>query len=91
MEDAIAIFEPLELQGVTRESKLAVNKDVAHVLASYAYMQSARYFDDAEGYELAYTHAMAVVNNSAYEMLDSASVLTTGFSDVNNNSWIWGS
>ncbi len=90
LEDAIAIFELLELEGITRESKLNVNKDVAHVIASYAYMQSARYFDDQELYQLSYDHAMLVVNNSTYEMLDYESVLTTGFSDVNNPSWIWG-
>lgn len=90
LEEAIAIFEALELKAITRESKLMVNKDVAHVLAAYAYMQFARYEENIDAYQVAYDHAMAVVNSADYKMLDYANVLTTGFSDVNNRSWIWG-
>ncbi len=90
LEEAIIIFDELENKGVTRESKLMVNADVAHVLAAYAYMQYGRYDDDVEFYNQAYQHAMVVVNSPNYAMLDSASVLTTGFSDVSNRSWIWG-
>lgn len=90
LEEAIAIFEALELKAITRESKLMVNKDVAHVLAAYAYMQFARYEENIDAYQVAYDHAMAVVNSADYKMLEYANVLTTGFSDVNNRSWIWG-
>lgn len=68
---------------VSRNSKLEVDADVARALLAYAYLNKG-------DYDNAYIQAKQVITNAQYEILPQSRLLTTGFSDVSENSWMWG-
>ncbi len=84
---AIAYFDEAAEEGYSvRESKLFVDKSIAEAFLAYNYLQSGKYPE-------AYDAAMTVIDNAGsygYSILPKAEVLTTGFVDVNNSSWMWG-
>lgn len=68
---------------VSRASKLEVDADVARALLAYAYLNKG-------DYDNAYTQAKQLINNANYRILPQSQLLTTGFSDVSEESWMWG-
>ena len=93
LEDAIALFAEVDDD---RESKLAVDSDVAKVLLAYAYLQAGAYDvyetenGNADYFEKALALAEDVVATAPYSILPLEEVLTDGFNDVNTSSWMWG-
>lgn len=91
--DAIALFEE---SNMPRASKLFVDKDVARALLAYNYLEMAWLMSDEDEYntqrcyEEAFAIAESVINDGNYKMLSRSEVKSTGFSDVNSNSWMWG-
>lgn len=91
IDEAIVCFEKLEAQGIRRETKLHVNKEVARIIGAYTALQLGRYHENAEFYQLAYDYVKPVVdaNGGEFELLPYDEVLTTGFNEQNAKSWIW--
>jgi hypothetical protein len=93
LEDAIILFAE---GGNSRESKLAVDSDVAKVLLAYAYLQAGTYdvyvteAGNADYYEKALALTEDVIATAPYSILPLKDVLTDGFNDVNSDSWMWG-
>lgn len=71
------------LSNTDRSSKIIVNKDIASAYLAYTYLQWGKYPE-------AYQAAKDVITNSTYQVIPLENVLTTGFVDINNNSWMWG-
>lgn len=95
LEMAIELFdEAAALDVPARTSKLFINADLARALLAYAYLQrptSGTSDDDKiEMYTKAYELADSVIAGGNFEILDYESVLTTGFTNVDNPSWMWG-
>jgi hypothetical protein len=95
LNGAIALFDSVAAD-YTRESKLAVDANVAKVLLAYTYLQAGGYdvYETENGNADYYAKALAlvddVINNSGYMMLNYDEVLTNGFNNVNSASWMWG-
>ena len=95
LDGAIALFDSVAAD-YTRESKLAVDANVAKVLLAYTYLQAGGYdvYETENGNADYYAKALAlvddVINNSGYMMLNYDEVLTNGFNNVNSASWMWG-
>jgi hypothetical protein len=93
LEDAIILFAE---GGNSRESKLAVDSDVAKVLLAYAYLQAGTYdvyeteAGNADYFEKALALTEDVIATAPYSILPLKDVLTDGFNDVNSESWMWG-
>lgn len=93
LADAIELFDET---GFSRTSKLYIDGDVARALQAYNYLQMAWIMSDADEYttqkcyEEAYNHAMEVIDGGNYSMLKYENVLTTGFVNVQDKSWMWG-
>jgi hypothetical protein len=93
LEDAIVLFAE---GGNSRESKLAVDSDVAKVLLAYAYLQAGTYdvyeteAGNADYFEKALALTEDVIATAPYSILPLKDVLTDGFNDVNSESWMWG-
>ena len=77
---AVALFEET---GYQRSSKLYVDKDIANAYLAYTYLQSQQY-------DSAYAAAKRVIDAGNFEMLPYEDLTTTGFTDQNNPSWMWG-
>ncbi len=67
-----------------RGSKLEVNADVARGILAYAYLNWGGH--DAE----ALRYATEVIDAETYSIIPNNDVLTNGFNDVNDPSWLWG-
>ena len=92
VDEAITYYEYANSKGYGRESKMHVNKEVAHIIGAYAALQLGRYHDNRDYYELAYNYVKPIVDvaGGEFKILPYDDVLTTGFHDVNDRSWIWG-
>ncbi len=78
LEDAVML-----LDGFSREGKFQIDKSVAQGLLAYTYQTMGLYTEAA-------ATANDVIIDYGYKMLEMDEVLTTGFSDVISDSWIWG-
>ena len=93
LEEALALFELIDY---TRESTLAIDKDVVKMLLAYAYLQAGAYDvyetenGNADYFDKALILAEDVVANAPYSILPLGEVLTNGFNDVNSDNWMWG-
>ncbi len=67
-----------------RSSKLEINADVAHGVLAYAYLNWGGH--DAE----ALRYATEVIDAETYSIIPNNDVLTNGFNEVNDPSWLWG-
>lgn len=67
----------------SRKSKLEVDADVARALLAYAYLNKG-------DYDNAYTQAKQIITDGNYRILPQSQLLTTGFTDVSEASWMWG-
>ena len=83
---AISYFNALDPDSVSqRTDKLVLNKDIARTYQAYTFLME-------EKYDTAYLVAADIINNPTenYAILPYEDVLTTGFTDVTNPSWMWG-
>ena len=80
LEWASALFEETNFQ---RASKLYVNKDIADAYLAYTYLQS-------QEYDSAYVFAKRVIDAGNFEIIPYENLTTTGFTDQNDPSWMWG-
>jgi hypothetical protein len=94
LDSAVALFNAVP--GYVRESKLAVDADVAKMLLAYAYLQAGGYdvYETENGNADYYANALAlveeVISTTSCQLLPYNEVLTDGFNDVNTSCWMWG-
>lgn len=93
---AISIFDAFgkEYEG---SSKLEVDINVARGILAYFYLNRAREINVTSTNPLLETpmrkalqYADAVINDHKHEIIPNRSVLTTGFNNVEDKSWMWG-
>ena len=88
---AISYFDALE-STYTRASKLSVDGNVARGLLAYSYLNKAvpSLPSGRTNYQSALKYAKEVIDKGDFKIIPNANVLTTGFNDVSDNSWMWG-
>ena len=88
---AISYFDALE-STYTRASKLSVDGNVARGLLAYSYLNKAvpSLPSGRTNYQNALKYAKEVIDKGDFKIIPNAEVLTTGFNDVSDNSWMWG-
>ena len=88
---AISYFDALE-STYTRASKLSVDGNVARGLLAYSYLNKAvpSLPSGRTNYQNALKYAKEVIDKGDFKIIPNANVLTTGFNDVSDNSWMWG-
>lgn len=94
LTDAIEIFTEFEAD-MARNSKLEADVNVARGLLAYAYLNKGYYYKPAtllrnESFTKAEQYAAEVIGSGSYQIIPNAHLLTTGFNNVDDNSWIWG-
>ena len=88
---AISYFDALE-STYTRASKLSVDGNVARGLLAYSYLNKAvpSLPSGRTNYQNALKYAKEVIDKGDFKIIPNANVLTTGFNDVGDDSWMWG-
>lgn len=88
---AISYFDALE-STYTRASKLSVDGNVARGLLAYSYLNKAvpSLPSGRTNYQNALKYAKEVIDKGDFKIIPKANVLTTGFNDVSDDSWMWG-
>ncbi len=77
-------------------SKLIANENTARGLLAYFNLNRAKETEDKdhpllkEPMEAALANALAVINSGEYSIIPNADVLTNGFNNIDDKSWIWG-
>lgn len=95
LKTAIAYFDAFK-QIHTRTSKLVADATVARAILAYAYLNKAnsKAAGDAKLYTTPYSEALKyaeeVVAAGGYRILPRANLYSTGFNNINEQSWIWG-
>ena len=95
-QDLSKAIEMFEECGYARSSKLFFDGTLTRAIYAYNNLQFAAMYEAVdmakaeEYYQNAYENAVEIIESGEYEILPRADVLTTGFTDVNNNSWMWG-
>lgn len=93
---AIAFFDAFgkEYEGT---SKLEVDINVARGILAYFYLNRSKEFGASATDPLlekpmrqALTYADAAIKSNKYTIIPNKSVLTTGFNNLQDNSWMWG-
>jgi tetratricopeptide (TPR) repeat protein len=76
----------------TRTTKLSVDGNVARAILAYSYLNKAvpTLPSGPLNFEKALKYAKEVIDSQEYKIISNANVLTTGFNDVSENSWMWG-
>ena len=93
LTNAIAYFDAFS--GVERESKLAVDRNIACGILAYSYLNKGRgNRGHGEAEQKVYTnardYALDAILNSPCSVLPRAQLFETGFNDVTTNCWMWG-
>lgn len=78
---AISYFEAYSM--IPRASKLEVNEDVARITLAYMYLNIG---DNEKALQIAEQE----IQKTTASVLPKAEVLTSGFNNVENKSWVWG-
>lgn len=88
---AISYFDAFEKTN-TRTSKLSVDGSVARAILAYSYLNKAvpTLPSGQSNFEKALKYAKEVIDSQDYKIISNANVLTTGFNNVSDNSWMWG-
>ena len=75
-----------------RPTKLSVDGSVARAILAYSYLNKAvpTLPSGPLNFEKALKYAKEVIDSQEYIIISNANVLTTGFNDVSENSWMWG-
>ena len=81
--DAIEFLKITEKAGITRTLKHEINSDVARLILAYSFLNK-------EDWANAYKWSVDFIENTSANILPNREVLTTGFSEVMHNNWIWG-
>ena len=81
--DLVWAVDLFKSSGFQRSSKLHVNEDIANAYLAYTYLQSQQY-------DSAYVLAKRVIDAGNFEILPYENLTTTGFTDQNDPSWMWG-
>lgn len=76
----------------TRTTKLSVDGSVVRGLLAYSYLNKAvaSLPSGRTNFEKALKYAKEVIDSQKYKVISNADVLTTGFNDLGDNSWMWG-
>lgn len=80
--DYLNVYEQY-LQQSREGKKLYVNSDLAYAFLAYAYLNMGRN-------EEALSAARTVIERGNFTILPNLELLSTGFYDVENDSWMWG-
>lgn len=80
LQTAISYFDAYK---PSRDSKIKTNIDIARIILAYSYLNKG---DNTN----ALKYAKEAIDNGSPYVLAQSEVLTTGFNDVSNKSWIWG-
>lgn len=81
---AIQLFEHWQAKDeFARDSKIAADLNVARGVLAYMYLNRLNYAG-------ALNHAKEVIESGSYTVLPNNQLTTTGFNNVNSESWIWG-
>ena len=83
---------------IDRSSKLMIDGTLARAFLAYSYLNKGATNGHGDTFNNAYTNALkyaqeAITNAQTKEscsILSRRDLLTTGFNDVNNTSWMWG-
>ena len=79
---------------IERSSKLMIDGTIARAFLAYSYLNKGATNGHGDKYTQAYTNALKyaqeAIANSECRILPRASLLTSGFNDVSNVSWMWG-
>ena len=89
---AIRLYEEFG-QTYIRPNKLVIDLEVARGILAEAYLNAAVYYPEDEQTELlknARKQAVAVIESGKYRIIPNSQLLTTGFNNVADGSWIWG-
>ena len=97
LETAIAYFEAF-YGYYARGSKLEADLNVARGILAYSYINKAylsSQYDEtmplvADPMTKARKYAEDIITSGAYRIIPNAELLSTGFNDVNEASWMWG-
>lgn len=94
LEGALELFTAFEPY-LVRESKLRIDANVARGILAYAYLNRANSDrPESQVNKEAYTRAVELVDEviatGEYRIIPNKELLTTGFNDVNEQSWMWG-
>lgn len=84
LRNAILYMDKYEHIG--RASKLEVNADVARAMLAYNYLN----MEGQENCEKALKYAKEVIDAGHFRILPNDLLLSTGFANVNEASWMWG-
>ncbi len=83
LSNAVEYMSFFEGDVVSRSSKLRMDQDVARAQLAYLYLNKGEY-------ENALKYAKQVIDRGKYTILPQSRLLTSGFGDVNEESWMWG-
>lgn len=95
---AIELYEEFGA-GYMRPNKLTIDKEVICGILAYAYLNEAVYYQqmgDMDTYNahliLARDYALETISPKCtkYQIISNADLLTTGFNNVSDKSWMWG-
>jgi hypothetical protein len=88
---AISYFDAFE-ETNTRATKLVVDGNVARAILAYSYLNKAvpSLPSGQTNFEYALKYAKEVIDKQDFQIISNADVLTTGFNNVDDNSWMWG-
>ena len=95
-DEFAAEYEIQNKAAYARETKLGIDANVARGLAAYAYLNAAPYYatidptKSATYYGKAEKFASEVLASGAFKMIGNTELTTTGFNNVDNQSWMWG-
>ena len=95
-EEFGAYYEKINGSIFTRETKLEINVNVARGLLAYAYLNAAPYYVKVNAntrkayYRAAVKYAHEVILSGEFRVLPNSMLLTTGFNNVDEASWMWG-
>jgi len=90
--DYFTAFAPV----LTRANKLAVDASIARAFLAYSYLNKAdsEASPSSDDYKIPYTEALRlaeeIIASGQYTLLPQSRVLTSGFNDINESSWMWG-
>lgn len=88
---AINYFDAFE-STITRSSKLVADANVARGILAYSYLNKAvpSLPSGKANFQNALKYAKEVIDKGDFKVISNDDVLTTGFNNVGDNSWMWG-
>ncbi len=75
---------------VDRTNKMQIDADVARNMLAYAYLNKFMLTANRDDNDKAFRYATEVIEGGHYTILPQSRVLTSGFGDITEASWMWG-